>query len=34
MVDWNNNIFNGDCLEILKQMPNELVNCVITSPPY
>ena len=25
---------SGDSLEILKKIPNETVNCVITSPPY
>ena len=27
-------LYHGDCLEILKQMPNGSVNCVVTSPPY
>jgi DNA modification methylase len=27
-------IFNGDALEILKKIPNETFDCVITSPPY
>lgn len=27
-------IFEGDCLEILKTMENESVDCIITSPPY
>jgi len=31
-VEWT--IFNGDALEVLKQLPNEAYNCVITSPPY
>lgn len=29
-----NTIHNGNCLDILKQFPNESINCVITSPPY
>lgn len=24
----------GDCLEILKTIPNESIDCIITSPPY
>ena len=27
-------LFLGDCLEIMKTMPDELVDCCITSPPY
>lgn len=25
---------NGDCLEVLRGMPNDRIDCVITSPPY
>jgi DNA modification methylase len=25
---------NGNCVDILKEIPNESINCVITSPPY
>lgn len=32
--DYINQIICGDCREILKQMPDESVQCVITSPPY
>jgi len=24
----------GDCLSVLKQLDDECVNCIITSPPY
>jgi DNA modification methylase len=27
-------IYKGDCLEILKTLPDESVHCVVTSPPY
>ena len=27
-------IWVGDCIESLRQMPEESVNCVVTSPPY
>lgn len=29
-----NNIYNIDCLEGLKQLPNESIDLIITSPPY
>jgi len=31
-VEWA--VFNGDAREVLKQLPDEAYNCVITSPPY
>ncbi len=27
-------IYNGECLDVLKQLPSESVNCAVTSPPY
>ena len=30
----NNRIYQGDSLELLKKMPNNSVDLVITSPPY
>lgn len=27
-------IFNGDCLEVLQTLPDQSVNCCVTSPPY
>jgi DNA modification methylase len=30
----SNQIIHGDSLEILKTLPDESVNCVVTSPPY
>ena len=29
-----NNIYNEDCLEGMKKIPDSFVNCIITSPPY
>ena len=29
-----NQILNGDSLEVLKTLPDESINCVVTSPPY
>lgn len=30
----NRKIIQGDCLEVLKTLPDEIVDCCITSPPY
>jgi DNA modification methylase len=27
-------ILQGDCLEVLKTLPDCSVNCCVTSPPY
>lgn len=27
-------IFNGDCRSVLKSLPEQSVNCIVTSPPY
>lgn len=29
-----NRIFNSDCLTGLKQVPNDFIDCCVTSPPY
>lgn len=29
-----NKIYQGSTLEVLKQMPDDFVNCIVTSPPY
>ena len=29
-----NKIYQGDALEVLKTLPDEIVNCCVTSPPY
>lgn len=31
---WHNNIVHGDCLEVLRLMPSDIVNLIVTSPPY
>lgn len=28
------NLIQGDCLEVLKQLPNKSIDCVLTDPPY
>ena len=35
-MELNNNItlLQGDCLELMKNIPSESVDCVITDPPY
>lgn len=27
-------IYQGDCLEVLKTLDSQIVNCIVTSPPY
>ena len=27
-------LFNGDCLEIMKQLPDDSVDFILTDPPY
>jgi len=27
-------LINGDCIEEMKKIPNESIDCIITSPPY
>lgn len=27
-------IFQGDCLELMRQLPSEIINLTVTSPPY
>lgn len=34
MNDYRNKILQGDCLDVLKTLPDSLVDCCITSPPY
>lgn len=34
LTDLKNKILQGDARELLRQMPNESVDCCITSPPY
>jgi len=29
-----NQIINGDCLEVMKEMPDQAIDMIITSPPY
>lgn len=31
---WRNKIIEGDCLDVLKTMPDKCVSMVVTSPPY
>jgi DNA modification methylase len=32
--DYVNKVICGDCLEVLKQMPDESVDSIVTDPPY
>ena len=29
-----NKIYNGDCLDLMRQWPDEFIDCCVTSPPY
>lgn len=31
---WHNDIILGNCLEVLRLMPSDLVDLIVTSPPY
>lgn len=31
--DWVNKIYLGDCLDIMKFIPDKSVDCIITDPP-
>lgn len=33
-IDNDITLYNGDCLELLKQLPDESVDLAVTSPPY
>ena len=33
-MDYENKCFNGDALEVLKTLPDSIVDCCVTSPPY
>ena len=33
-ADWLNQIHHGDCLELMRRLPDECVDIVVTSPPY
>jgi site-specific DNA-methyltransferase (adenine-specific) len=34
MQEYRDKIIQGDCLEILKTLPDEFIDCIVTSPPY
>lgn len=34
MENYFNKILHGDCLELFSELPDDTVDCVITSPPY
>ncbi len=33
-VDYIDKIHTGNCLEVMKQLPDGCIDCVVTSPPY
>ena len=34
LEEFLNKIINGDCLEVLRKLPDESIDLVVTSPPY
>jgi len=32
--DHLNKVICGDCLDVVKDIPNEVIDLVVTSPPY
>ena len=32
--DFVNKVIHGDCLDVMREMPDKAVNCCVTSPPY
>lgn len=34
LEDWGNKIILGDCLDILQSIPSNIVDLIVTSPPY
>ena len=32
--DFIDKVINGDCLDVLKTLPDESIDCCVTSPPY
>jgi DNA modification methylase len=30
----NTKILNGDCIEMMRTLPEKSINCCVTSPPY
>lgn len=31
---WKNTLYHGDCNTVLESLPNNIIDCVVTSPPY
>jgi len=34
MMEIENNFINGEALEVLKTLPDNSIDCIVTSPPY
>jgi DNA modification methylase len=34
LEQWKNKVICGDCRELLKELPDDCIDCCITSPPY
>ena len=33
-IEWENQIMQGDCLSVLKKIPSDSIDLIVTSPPY
>ena len=33
-MEYLNKILHGDCLEVLKMIPDDSIDLIVTSPPY
>lgn len=34
MDRWKNRVHLGSCFDLMKQLPDESIDCLVTSPPY
>jgi len=34
IADFQDRIINGDCADVLSQLPNDSIDLIVTSPPY
>ena len=34
LEEYLNKIINGDCLEVMRKLPDSCIDVVVTSPPY
>lgn len=34
MEEWKNSVYNGDCLDFMKNVPDKFFDLILTDPPY